>query len=79
MQYTEEQKKAAIQAYIANGKNAAKTVRELGYPSIPGLIKWYDRYRPVAKEKPKKEQKRYTEEEIKKLQNGVVPGTENEI
>ena len=66
MHYTEEQKKAAIQAYIANGKNAAKTVRELGYPSIPGLIKWYDRYRPVVKEKPKKEQKRYTEEEIKK-------------
>ena len=68
MQYTEEQKKAAIQAYIANGKNAAKTVRELGYPTIPGLIKWYDRYRSVVKEKPKKEQKRYTEEEIKKLQ-----------
>ena len=53
MHYTEEQKRAAIKAYIVNGKNAAKTVRELGYPSIPGLIKWYDRYRPVAKEKPK--------------------------
>lgn len=66
MQYTEEQKNAAIKAYIANGKNATKTVRELGYPSIPGLINWYEKYRPVAKEKPKKEQKRYTEEEIRK-------------
>ena len=26
MQYTEEQKKVAIKAYIANGKNAAKKV-----------------------------------------------------
>ena len=66
MQYTEEQKKVAIQAYIANGKNGAKTVRELGYPTLPGLLKWYRQYSPTTEQKPRREQKRYSEEEIKR-------------
>lgn len=36
--YTADEKKNAIQKYIDNNYNATKTVRELGYPSVPGLL-----------------------------------------
>lgn len=37
--YTADEKKNAIQKYIDNNYNATKTFRELGYPSVPGLLK----------------------------------------
>ena len=58
--------KNAIQKYIDNNYNATKTVRELGYPSVPGLLKWYNAYYPPKSEKtvkPKKERRIYTPEE----------------
>lgn len=64
--YTADEKKNAIQKYIDNNYNATKTVRELGYPSVPGLLKWYNAYYPPKSEKtvkPKKERRVYTPEE----------------
>ena len=64
--YTADEKKNAIQKYIDNNYNATKTVRELGYPSVPGLLKWYNAYYPPKSEKtvkPKKERRIYTPEE----------------
>ena len=48
--YTADEKKNAIQKYIDNNYNATKTVRELGYPSVPGLLKWYNAYYPPKSE-----------------------------
>lgn len=64
--YTADEKKNAIQKYIDNNYNATKTVRELGYPSVSGLLKWYNAYYPPKSEKtvkPKKERRIYTPEE----------------
>lgn len=64
--YTADEKKNAIQKYIDNNYNATKTVRELGYPSVPGLLKWYNAYYQPKSEKtvkPKKERRIYTPEE----------------
>ena len=38
--YTQQQKDTAIKAYFKNQKNAAQTVRELGYPTVPALLNW---------------------------------------
>ena len=64
--YSREEKEKAIQAYFNNGNNATRTVRELGYPTVPALIKWVDKYRPPKKEKALAPRKRYSEEEIQR-------------
>lgn len=38
--YTQRQKEVAIKAYFKNQKNAAQTVHELGYPTVPALLNW---------------------------------------
>ena len=38
--YSTEQKQKAIQAYLENNCNAAKTILQLGYPTIPSLLSW---------------------------------------
>lgn len=38
--FTEEQKQRAIQHYMEHGKNAARTVKALGYPCRQVLSKW---------------------------------------
>ncbi|ABM62072.1 IS3 family transposase [Halorhodospira halophila] len=42
--YTYEQRIKAVELYIQYDKNAAVTVRELGYPSKKNLRRWYDIY-----------------------------------
>jgi hypothetical protein len=37
--YPQNKKDKAIKKYIANDFNATKTVRELAYPSVLGLLK----------------------------------------
>lgn len=44
--FTEEQKRAAVDHYLANGKNQSKTTAALGYPSRPLLCKWVDELAP---------------------------------
>ena len=63
MDYTDEMKRIAIERYIVNDKNASKTVKELGYPTVQGLIKWYyDIFHQKPKE-PARILRSYTEEE----------------
>lgn len=38
--YSTEEKQKAIQAYLENNCNAAKTILQLGYPTIPSLLSW---------------------------------------
>ena len=66
MTYTDEQKKTAIKLYLKYKKNATKTVRELGYPSVPGLIKWYRQQKQDDIVKPKRIIHRYSDEEKEK-------------
>lgn len=61
--YSQEKKDIAIKAYIANGCKAGKTVRELGYPTIPALIQWYEKYEPPKEVKIKKPRIFYTQEQ----------------
>ena len=44
--YTAEQKKKAIEYYLNHGKNRAKTVRDLGYPSQTLLYEWTKEFTP---------------------------------
>ena len=60
-------KKAAIELYLNNKKNVAQTVRELGYPSVPGLISWYRQYKPEDIVRPKRKVCKYSDEEKNKL------------
>ena len=73
--YAQDQKKKAIDAYWANGNNATKTVRELGYPSVPKLIEWVKEYTPPATIKPKRERRTYTEAEKATAVAILVTGT----
>ena len=66
MSYTDEQKLAAIKAYLRNNKNALKTVKELGYPTTNSLISWYRQYKPEPITKPQRQLRRYSDEEKKK-------------
>lgn len=67
--YTADEKKNAIQKYIDNNYNATKTVRELGYPSVPGLLKWYNAYYPPKSEKTVKPKKK----------DGYIPQKKNNM
>lgn len=49
--YPLERKLAAVDHYFENGCNLSKTIKELGYPSIMGLCKWCDRYRPGVRKR----------------------------
>lgn len=62
--YSREEKERAIQAYFNHGSNATLTVRELGYPTVPALIKWVNQYNPPNKTKTVISRRRYNEEEI---------------
>jgi transposase InsO family protein/transposase-like protein len=42
--YTYEERKRAVEAYIASGYQANKTIQELGYPSHEALRRWYREY-----------------------------------
>ena len=46
--YTPEQKRAAVESYIENGKSRARTLRELGYPGTDTLATWIDEIAPDA-------------------------------
>lgn len=52
--FTEEQKRAAVSHYLANGKNASETVRSLSYPSRTLLDTWVTELAPGAR-KPRKD------------------------
>ena len=64
--YTQRQKEVAIKAYFKNQKNAAQTVHELGYPTVPALLSWIKSFHLEATSRPKKEIHRYTEDEKQK-------------
>jgi len=46
--YTPEQKRAAVESYIGNGKSRARTLRELGHPGTDTLAEWIDGIGPDA-------------------------------
>lgn len=64
MRFTYEQKKLAVETFIASGCKTAKTIRQLGYPGRTALANWYKDYlkhhevRPAADETPFEERKR---------------------
>ena len=60
--FTEEQKRIAIDHYLATGRNASKTVRDLGYPSRTLLSQWIDELAPGMR-KTTKPHKKFTDEE----------------
>lgn len=64
--YTQQQKDTAIKAYFKNQKNAAQTVRELGYPTVPALLNWIKASHLEPTSRSKKETHRYTEDEKQK-------------
>ena len=49
--FTEEQKREAIKYYLAHGKNAAKTVKALGYPNRTTFFEWLDEAFPYRKKR----------------------------
>lgn len=61
--YGAEEKAKAIKTYLENNCNAGKTVRELGYPTVPCMIKWAKACEETAKKRPKRIHRIYTEEE----------------
>lgn len=64
--YTREEKEKAVQAYFNNGNNATGTVRELGYPTVPALIRWVNQYKPQEIKKAAVPKRKYSEEEIQR-------------
>ena len=64
--YTQRQKEVAIKTYFKNQKNAAQTVRELGYPTVPALLNWIKASHLEPTSRSKKETHRYTEDEKQK-------------
>ncbi len=44
--YTDEEKRKAVDYFYAHEKNANKTVKDLGYPSRPLLVKWAEELAP---------------------------------
>lgn len=59
---TEDQKKAADEDYLANGRNILRTVNELGYPSRTLLSQWIDELAPGMR-KTTKPHRRFTDDE----------------
>lgn len=51
--FTDEQKRAAVEHYLSNGKNQSATVKALGYPSRPLLCQWVDELAPGERRKTK--------------------------
>lgn len=51
--FTDEQKRAAVDHYLANGKNQSKTVEALGYPSRTLLCAWVDELAPGERRRTK--------------------------
>jgi len=47
--YTDEQKKYAVDYYITHGKNAERTIRNIGYPCKSLLNKWIQEIAPEEK------------------------------
>ena len=64
--YSTEEKQKAIQAYLENNCNAAKTILQLGYPTIPSLLSWAKANNISYEQRPKRKLTRYTEAEKKK-------------
>lgn len=51
LKYTSEQKKIAVDHYLAHGRNLSRTVRAIGYPSRPLLAQWCKELVPEARKK----------------------------
>jgi transposase InsO family protein/transposase-like protein len=49
--YSREQKTTAVKYYFEHGRNIARTVRKLGYPSRPLLMQWCKELVPEASKK----------------------------
>ncbi len=46
--YSDEQKKIAVDHYFEHGKSLANTIRKLGYPTKVTLRSWIDEVSPVS-------------------------------
>lgn len=74
--FTEEQKRTAVDHYLANGKNQSKTVEALGYPSRTLLCQWIDELAPGERRKTKphgKANKATLEEKVELLARAYSP------
>jgi len=49
LKYTPEQKKIAVDHYLAHGRNLARTIRALGYPSRPLFMQWCKELAPETR------------------------------
>lgn len=47
--YTLEQKQAAVNHYIENGRNFSRTIRAMGYPTVQGLHEWVEELAPFER------------------------------
>lgn len=64
--YSTEEKEKALEAYVRNNRNAAATVRELGYPTTQNLMRWVRERDPELPVRPKRHHRKYSDEEKKK-------------
>ena len=44
--FTLEEKKEVVDYYLEHGRNLRRTIRVMGYPSVPSLVKWIDELAP---------------------------------
>ena len=51
LKYTPEQKKIAVEHYLAHGRSLARTIRALGYPSRTLLVHWCQEFAPETRKK----------------------------
>jgi len=51
LKYSSEQKKIAVDHYLAHGRSLARTIRALGYPSRPFLVQWCKELVPEGRKK----------------------------
>lgn len=71
--FTDEQKRVAVDHYLANGRNGSKTVRDLGYPSRTLLTQRIDGLAP-GERKCDKPRKRLTEADKASVLARAHPG-----
>ena len=72
--YSTEEKQQAIDLYFKNGCNMKKTVRELGYGSATGILRWLRETVPDKVSKPvQRNWKVDYPEEIKQEEKSACP------
>lgn len=70
--FTEDEKKRAVKACIANEGNVLKTVNELGYPSRTLLAKWVDEAAPGLRSKHKPHVKRKSKKRMEAVIDAYI-------